>query len=79
MSYSNIDTILDLKGLTCPVPLMRLKKTLKSMEVGNLIKMLITDPNTQSDLDRFCLRGNCRVADQNSDSDHHVYIIEKLA
>ncbi len=69
---------LDLKGYTCPVPLLRTKKALKSMASGELLKLLITDPNTKSDLARFCQRGSCQVIDESKSTDHDVFIIKKL-
>ena len=75
----SIETILDLKGFTCPVPLLRTKKTLKKMAEGDIVKLLITDPNTKSDLSRFCQRASCRLVNQLHESDHDIFIIEKMA
>lgn len=74
----NVMQELDLKGFTCPIPLLRTKKALKKMALGDLLKLLITDPNTKSDLNRFCQRGNCRVVDESNHADHDVFIIEKI-
>lgn len=73
----NIEQVLDLKGFTCPIPLLRTKKQLKLMAVGDVLKLLITDPNTKSDLNRFCQRGNCTVVSEQQQADHDIFIIKK--
>jgi hypothetical protein len=35
---------LDCKGLLCPVPIIRLSKAIKTIQVGEAIEMLATDP-----------------------------------
>ncbi|MET1256286.1 sulfurtransferase TusA family protein [Aliikangiella maris] len=73
----NTEQTLDLKGFTCPIPLLRTKKVLKQMAAGDVLKILITDPNTKGDLNRFCQRGNYEMIDEISQGDHDVFIIRK--
>jgi len=51
-----IDKKLDCKGLSCPMPMMKLAKTIKSMRPGETLEMLGTDPGTKSDLPRWCAK-----------------------
>jgi tRNA 2-thiouridine synthesizing protein A len=37
------DQVLDAKGLNCPLPILRAKKALKSLEGGNTLEILSTD------------------------------------
>lgn len=69
---------LDLKGFTCPVPLLRTKKALKTLSAGDTLTLLITDPNTKGDLTRFCRKGSCKIIHESSQDDHDVFILEKL-
>lgn len=73
----NVALELDLKGHTCPIPLLRTKKALKNLSIGEKIRLLVTDPSTRNDLARFCLRGSCKLIDQSREPDHDVYILEK--
>ncbi|MEQ8246232.1 MAG: sulfurtransferase TusA family protein [Alphaproteobacteria bacterium] len=45
---------LDLKGLKCPLPVLRAKKTLKSMAPGETLEVLATDPGAVKDFPAFC-------------------------
>jgi len=44
------DIFLDIRGLSCPIPLLKTKKTLKEMETGQIVHILCTDPGSKVDL-----------------------------
>lgn len=46
--------ILDLKGLKCPLPMLRTKKALATMESGTVICVLATDAGAPDDFAAFC-------------------------
>lgn len=49
-----IKTTLDCKGLSCPMPMMKLSKTMKDLKSGEILEMLGTDPGTKSDVPSWC-------------------------
>ncbi len=44
---------LDTKGLNCPIPVLRTKKALKSLNVGDTLEILATDPGAVQDFEAF--------------------------
>ncbi len=44
-----IDQELDVKGLHCPLPLLRAKKALAGMQSGQILRVLATDPSVDVD------------------------------
>lgn len=44
-----VDKVLDLKGLPCPMPIVKISKEIKSVEVGQVIEALTTDPGALAD------------------------------
>jgi Predicted redox protein, regulator of disulfide bond formation len=55
--------ILDVRGLTCPLPILRTKKKLKDVAVGDVLQVLATDPGSVKDMEAFCRQtGNELVA-----------------
>ena len=46
--------LLDVKGLACPLPILRAKKQLKSLSPGEELEVLATDPGSVEDFDAFC-------------------------
>lgn len=53
----NIDVNLDVTGHKCPVPVLRVRRTLERMTPGNILKVVATDPMTQIDIPHFCRQG----------------------
>lgn len=45
---------LDARGLYCPEPVMLLHNRVRTLEPGEQIRVLATDPTTKRDIDRFC-------------------------
>ena len=50
------DETLDCRGLSCPMPILKMKKTVGKMSSGQIIEMLGTDPGTKNDLPAFAER-----------------------
>jgi tRNA 2-thiouridine synthesizing protein A len=49
-----IKETLDCKGLSCPMPMMKLAKAMKKLNSGEVLEMLGTDPGTKSDMPNWC-------------------------
>ena len=45
---------LDVKGLKCPMPMLRAKKALAHLESGDELTVYATDPGVQEDFAAFC-------------------------
>ena len=48
------EKILDATGLLCPLPVLKLRKHLKSMELGDIVLVLADDPAAAIDIPHFC-------------------------
>lgn len=46
--------LLDLKGLKCPLPILRTKKALANLASDTVITVLATDPSAPDDFIAFC-------------------------
>ncbi len=44
---------LDCRGLTCPMPVIKLSKAIKAIEKGAVLEMLATDPGSVPDVEAF--------------------------
>jgi tRNA 2-thiouridine synthesizing protein A len=44
---------LDVTGLRCPLPLLKAKKALGELEVGEVLKVSATDPGSQRDFQAY--------------------------
>ena len=48
------ETLLDTRGLNCPLPVLRARKAIHKMAPGGLLRVLATDPGTVKDFRAFC-------------------------
>jgi tRNA 2-thiouridine synthesizing protein A len=49
MAESNVARVLDLKGLPCPMPIVKMSQEIGSVKVGEVIEVHTTDPGSLSD------------------------------
>lgn len=45
---------LDARGLNCPLPILRTKKSLTALQSGETLKVVATDPGSLKDMVAFC-------------------------
>lgn len=46
----NADKVLDVKGLACPMPIVKTKKQMNEMQQGQVLEIHATDRGAKSDL-----------------------------
>ena len=44
-----VDKVMDLKGLPCPMPVVKISKGIKEVEVGQVVQAITTDPGALAD------------------------------
>jgi len=49
----NFDKELDVRGLNCPLPILRAKKSLTDLQSGQVLKVVATDPGAVKDFQAF--------------------------
>ncbi len=54
MSTESIERVLDLKGLLCPIPVVKISNAVKEVEVGDVIEATATDPGVMMDIPAWC-------------------------
>jgi tRNA 2-thiouridine synthesizing protein A len=47
------DKTLDCTGLLCPMPVVKTRKTIKDMQVGQILEMVATDPGSIPDMEAW--------------------------
>jgi tRNA 2-thiouridine synthesizing protein A len=54
MSEITADKTLDARGLQCPMPVVKTTQEIKTIEVGQVLEVLATDPGSKPDLQAWC-------------------------
>ena len=57
--------ILNVKGLRCPIPVLKAEKVLKKLKIGDILEVLTTDPQAIKDFQAFCEVNNCLFQSSN--------------
>jgi tRNA 2-thiouridine synthesizing protein A len=61
----NWDLEIDALGLLCPLPVLRLRKRLKNLKSGTVIKLLADDPAATIDIPHFCAQNGHKFLHSN--------------
>lgn len=43
------DQVLDVKGQKCPMPIVKARKAIEALQVGQVLEVLATDPGSMAD------------------------------
>ena len=72
-----IDQTVDVKGLSCPMPMMKLAKAMKGIKSGQVIEMIGTDPGTKSDLPNWCNKTGNQILEQSEEGGVFRFVVQK--
>lgn len=63
------DVELDTCGLLCPLPVLKARKRLQSMQSGDVLRMVADDPAARVDVPHFCAEQGHALLDQRDGPD----------
>lgn len=72
-----IDRRLDVRGLNCPLPVLRARKHLAAMAPGERLEVLATDPKAPADMAELCAATGHRLLLAESRAGEHRFLIER--
>lgn len=78
MSDLKADLTLDNSGLSCPMPIIKTKKAMDGMKVGEILKMVATDPGSVSDIQAWVKKTGQELLGQETEGDKFVFYIRKV-
>lgn len=71
------DNELDAIGLLCPLPVLKARKRLLGLELGQVLRVLADDPAAVIDIPHFCHEQGYTLISAETDRSPHVYMIRK--
>jgi tRNA 2-thiouridine synthesizing protein A len=71
------DVVLDAKGLNCPLPILRTKKTLQTMQPGGLLEVQATDPGSVADFESFCRQTGNQLISSIKEGDVYKFVLKR--
>ena len=71
------DTLLDTRGLRCPLPVLRARKAMQGVAVGEVLRVLATDPGTVRDFQAFCQATGHELLEHGEQDGEYTFRIRK--
>lgn len=72
-----IDVDLDVTSLQCPMPLLKAKLALNTMNPGQILKVTATDPGSEKDFHLFADQSNHEILNFVKDESAYFYWIKR--
>jgi tRNA 2-thiouridine synthesizing protein A len=71
------DQTLDCSGLACPMPILKTKKAVDALELGQVLKMIATDAGATSDIDAWTQKTGHELVASEKDGDKFIFYIKR--
>ncbi len=74
---SEFDVELDVRQLVCPLPILRAKKSLATMQSGQVLKVVATDKKSPDDFADFCSKTGNELVSSIEQSGEYFFLIRR--
>ena len=68
---------LDTRGLNCPLPILKAKKSLTDMASGQLLRVVATDPGSLRDFQAFAKQTGNELVDQQTAGADYIHVLRR--
>ena len=72
------DKVMDLKGLPCPMPVVKVSKGIKEVEIGQVIEALTSDPGALADFPAWARTSGNEILDTIQDDGIIRFFIKRI-
>ena len=69
--------VLDVKGLKCPLPVLRANKAIKPLPAGAVLEIHATDPGTVEDFKAYCETTGHELLESRQEAGVYSFVIRK--
>lgn len=74
----NVDVKMDLKGLACPLPVVKVSQQVKKMKVGEVLEAETTDPGAHADFPAWAKSSGNEILKTVKEEKSAKFYIKKL-
>lgn len=71
------DQELDARGLSCPLPILKAKKSLTGMATGQVLKIIATDPGAVRDFEAFAKQTGNGLLSSEATGKEFIFFMKK--
>lgn len=73
-----VDLELDLKGLLCPLPMVKVSQNIGNVPVGGVIRAVATDPGAMADIPAWAASTGNEVLSANKEGSEFVFLVKRV-
>jgi tRNA 2-thiouridine synthesizing protein A len=73
----HFDKELDARGLSCPLPILKTKKTLNELASGQVLKIVATDPGSVKDMQAFSNQTGHALLSSAEENKAYIFYLKK--
>ena len=77
MNTMDIDQEVDTRGLNCPLPILKAKKALATMQSGQLLKVVATDTGSIRDFQAFAKQTGNELVEQQTVGVEYIHVLRR--
>jgi len=77
MPDMDITREIDTRGLNCPLPILKAKKTLAEMTTGQTLRVIATDPGSVRDFQAFARQTGNELLEQIANGDEFTIVLRR--
>ncbi|HEX9237044.1 MAG TPA: sulfurtransferase TusA family protein [Actinomycetota bacterium] len=74
---SEIAQTLDVRGQSCPLPVVRAAQAIKQLQTGQILEVLATDPGSLTDFPAWAKSTGNEIVEQHQDDGVFRYVVRK--
>ncbi len=74
-----IDKVLDTKGMSCPIPILKTKKAMEALSKDQILKVETTDPGSQKDMPAWAHRTGNEIVKVEQGAGIFTFYIKRTA
>ena len=78
MTKYHLDYELDSTGLLCPLPVLKIRKKLKEMQKGSILRVMADDPAAIIDIPHFCHESGNKILKKDISDEEQIYLLMKM-
>lgn len=72
------DRVLDCSGLLCPLPVIRTSRAIKEIGIGQVLKVIATDPGAPADMEAWARQTGNELIDAHAEDGKYVFFFRRV-
>ena len=77
MADYEVARVFDASGLRCPMPVLKTKKEIREIAVGEILQVIVTDVGTKKDFPVFAGRSGNEIVEMREDNGKLIWFIRR--